>query len=307
MKGRNLLMFVGLAIAWGSAFTAIKAGLAFFPPILFAAFRYDLAGVLMLGYAAVVTDRPRPQNRADWAVVGIGAVFMIAAYHALLFVGEQSTTSAVAAIIVSLSPILTTGFARLLLPEERLTRLGLLGLLVGFAGVGILADPDPANLSTTRTTSIVLILGATASFALGSVLIRRIDDQLPIETMEAWSMLLGAGLLHVASVGAAESVSQVQWTLSAIATLGYLVVVSSAIGFLLYFDLLERLGPIEINLVSYTAPVVATVAGVVLLNEQLTVHTALGFACILIGFALLKRRALRDEWTRLRVTVRNHQ
>lgn len=74
--------------------------------------------------------------------------------------------------------------------------------------------------------------------------------------------------------------------------LGYLVV-ASALGFLVYFDLLERLGPIEINLVSYAAPLAAAITGFVFLRETPTVFTVAGFALILVGFGLLKRDALR--------------
>ncbi|ESS04473.1 MAG: permeases of the drug/metabolite transporter (DMT) superfamily, partial [uncultured archaeon A07HR67] len=267
MRLRNPLLFVALALAWGSAFTAIKAGLAFFPPVLFAAFRYDLAGVLIFGYAVYATDRWRPRTRNEWLLVGIGGSLMIAAYHAFLFVGEQGTTSAAAAIVVSLSPILTTGFARALLPDERLTALGTVGLLVGFLGVGVLSNPDPDNLLNTRTVSLCLVFVAAACFALGSVLTRRVDGDLPIETMEAWSMLVGAALMHAASLALAESVTDVRWTAEALLALLYLVVVSSALGFLIYFDLLDRLGPIDINLVSYAAPVVAAVTGLVVLGE----------------------------------------
>ncbi|PSP20552.1 EamA family transporter [Halobacteriales archaeon QH_10_65_19] len=301
MRFRNAILFVGLAVAWGSAFTAIKAGLEFFPPVLFAAFRYDLAGVLMLGYAAYVTDRWIPRSRNEWVLVGISGTLMIAAYHVFLFTGEQGTTSAAAAIIVSLSPILTTGFARALLPDERLTFIGIVGLLVGFAGVVILSNPDPDNLLTTRTVSMFLIFVAAAAFALGSVLTRRVDAELPVETMEAWSMLIGAVLMHGASIAIAESVSDVQWTGEAILALLYLVVVASALGFLIYFDLLNRLGPIEINLVSYAAPVVAAVTGLLFLSETPTVYTVVGFVLILSGFVLLKREALRSEVTKLRI------
>jgi len=300
MRFRNATLFVVLAVAWGSAFTAIKAGLAYFPPVLFAAFRYDLAGVLMLGYAGYATDRWRPRSPNEWLLVGVGGAFMIAAYHAFLFVGEQGTTSAAAAIIVSLSPILTTGFARVFLPDERLTTLGIAGLLVGFVGVGLLSRPDPNNLLNARTVSMFLVFLAAASFALGSVLTRRVDADLPIETMEAWSMLLGAGLMHVASVAITESVSDVQWTGEAILALGYLVVVASAAGFLIYFDLLERLGPIEINLVSYAAPVAAAATGLAFLGETPTAYTAAGFALIVTGFVLLKRNAIRAEITEFR-------
>ncbi|MXR20998.1 DMT family transporter [Halobacterium bonnevillei] len=300
MRFRNATLFVVLAVAWGSAFTAIKAGLEYFPPVLFAAFRYDLAGVLMLGYAGYATDRWRPRSPNEWLLVGVGGAFMIAAYHAFLFVGEQGTTSAAAAIIVSLSPILTTGFARVFLPDERLTTLGIAGLLVGFVGVGLLSRPDPNNLLNARTVSMFLVFLAAASFALGSVLTRRVDADLPIETMEAWSMLLGAGLMHVASVAITESVSDVQWTGEAILALGYLVVVASAAGFLIYFDLLERLGPIEINLVSYAAPVAAAATGLAFLGETPTAYTAAGFALIVTGFVLLKRNAIRAEITEFR-------
>ncbi|WP_324757999.1 DMT family transporter [Haloarcula montana] len=295
MRFRNALLFVALAVAWGSAFTAIKAGLDYFPPVLFAAFRYDLAGLLMLGYAVYTTDRWRPRTRPEWTLVGIGGLFMIAAYHAFLFVGELGVTSAVAAIVVSLSPVLTTAFARVFLPDERLTALGVVGLLVGFVGVAVLSNPEQGAIVTSRTVSLFLVFLAATAFALGSVLTRRVDADLPIETMEAWSMLLGAVIMHGASAAIGESFAAVRWEPRGLFALGYLVVVASALGFLVYFDLLERLGPIEINLVSYAAPIVAAITGVLFLPEELTAATVAGFALIFAGFVLLKRDAIRAE------------
>ncbi len=300
MRLRNPLLFVLLAAVWGSAFTAIKAGLDFFPPVLFAAIRYDIAGVIMLGYAVYATDRWRPRDRDEWVLVAIGGALMIGAYHAFLFVGEQRTTSAAAAIVVSLSPILTTGFARAFLPDERLRPLGIVGLLVGFVGVVILSDPDPTALVDARTLSLGLVFLAAAAFALGSVLTRRVEGELPVETMEAWSMLLGAGLMHLVSVGLSESPGNIEWTGEALLALGYLSLVASALGFLIYFDLLERLGPIEINLVSYAAPIAAAVTGLIALDETPTLATGLGFLFIFAGFVLLKRDAIRDEVVTLR-------
>ena len=201
-RARDLALFLVLAAVWGSAFMAIKAGLAYFPPVLFAALRYDVAGVVMLAYAAYAVDDPVPRGRDEWAVVAVGATLIIAGYHAFLFVGESdpAVTSAVAAVIVSLSPVLTTVFARAFLPSERLTAVGVIGLLVGLVGAVVLAAPDPANLTGGGTVAKFLVLLAAASFALGSVLTRASDADLPIETMEAWSMVLGALLMHLLSV-----------------------------------------------------------------------------------------------------------
>jgi drug/metabolite transporter (DMT)-like permease len=299
---RTLGLFVVLAAAWGAAFPAIKAGLDYFPPVLFAALRYDVAGVLMLAYAVAVTDQPVPRTRAEWVEATVaGGALMIAGYHALLFVGEQYTTSAVAAVLVGLNPVLTTAFARVLLPDEEFTALGAVGLLVGLSGVVVLADPDPANLLGTGSRGPILVFAATASFALGSVLSRRSDAEMPIETMEGWAMVLGAAMMHAGSLAVGEP-QRVTLSRDALLALGYLAVVASALGFLVYFELLDRIGPVELNLVSYVAPLFAAAVGVAVLDEVVTARTVAAFLVIVTGFALVKRRALAAELARVRTT-----
>ncbi len=294
-ESRDALLFLSLAAAWGTSFVAIKAGLAYFPPVLFAALRYDIAGVLMIAYAWSVLEDPVPRGRDQWAVVGVGAVLMIGAYHALLFVGEQHTTSAAAAVIVSLSPVLTTGLARIALPEDRLALPGVVGIVAGLFGVGLIARPDPANLLAPTSIGVGLIFLATAAFATGSVLTKRADAGLPVEAMEAWSMLGGALLMHGCSRLLGESMADVTWSVEALLAIGYLAVVASALGFLIYFALLDRLGPVEINLVSYVAPIVTALVGWAILGETVDALTLVGFVSIVVGFALIKRRAIVDR------------
>jgi drug/metabolite transporter (DMT)-like permease len=313
MRHRNLLYFLVLSLAWGSAFTAIKAGLDHFPPVLFAALRFDVAGLLLLAYAAYASERLRPSGRAEWLDVAASGLLMIAGYHALLFVGEQYTTSAAAAVVVGLNPVATTAFARVLLPDERLSAVGVVGLLLGLGGVVALVgvDPsalatgrggslDPSALATGREWGVALVFGATVAFSLGSVLSRRSGSALPTEASTAWSMLDGAVVLHAGSLAYGEGPADVTLVPEAVGALAYLAVVASGLGFLIYFDLLDRLGPVEINLVSYAAPVVAAATGLVLLGEVPTVSTAAGFLAICGGFALVKRRALAREVGRLR-------
>lgn len=293
---RNAALFLVLAAVWGSSFVAISAGLDHFPPVLFAALRYDIAGVVMLAYAMHAVDHWRPVGRAEWATVVVGAVLLIAAYHVFLFVGQQNTTAAAAAVLVSLSPVLTTGFARVLVPSDALSAIGVVGVLVGLLGVAVVVQPDPSNLFATDAVAKFLVFCAAAAFALGSVLTRRIDAPLPIETMEAWSMLGGALLMHLVSLALAEPVEPAAWTdPEAIGALAYLALAASAFGFLLYFDLLERLGAVEINMVSYVAPVFTALVGWLYLGEVVGATTVAGFTLIAVGFVLVKRRALRQE------------
>lgn len=293
-SSRYTVLFLVLSVVWGVSFMAIKAGLAYFPPVLFAAIRYDIAGVLLLVYAVARTDRWRPRTPGDWHAVLISGVLMIAGYNGLLFVGERETTSAVAATIVSLIPLLTTGFARAFLPSERLSTAGIVGVLLGLVGAVVIADPDPSNLLRSDVAGMALIFLAATSTALGSVLLRRVPSDISTEGLVAWSMLLGALLMHAVSLAVpGESFAAIRWTPEAVWSLAYLAVLASAFAYLVYFDLLDRLGPVEINLVSYVIPIFAAVAGWLVLDEVIDATTVVGFAVIFLGFVLVKRRQLR--------------
>ena len=293
---RAVALFVTLAVVWGTSFVAIKAGLAALPPVLFAAIRYDVAAVLMLGYAAATSDYWLPRTRADWLTLLVEGTLIIALYNAFLFVGQQGVTSGVAAILVGVSPILSTGFARLFLPSERLTAVGVLGLIIGFLGVVLVARPTPAALVGGSALPSGLVVLAAAAVALGSVLVQRLDGDISSEGMVAWSTAIGAILLHaISAVLAGESPAAAELTLRSVSAVLYLAVFASAAGYVVYFDLLARVGAIEINLVSYAVPVVAALAGWLLLDERLGGLDIAGFCCIFAGFLLLKRRAVTAE------------
>jgi len=300
---RNAGLFVLLSFLWGTAFMAIKVGLEFFPPVLFAAFRYDIAGVILLGYAATSTDHWRPRTRADWLTVLVGSTLIIALYNAFLFIGQQGVTSGVAAILIGMNPILATGFSRAFLPNERLAPLGIAGLLLGFVGVGIMARPTASAVLADNAVAQGFVLLAAVAVALGSVLVQRVDSGIPTVGMVAWSNALGAVVLHAISVGMpGESLRQAEFSTGGLLALVYLAVLASAVGYVIYFDLLDRLGAIEINLVSYTVPVFAALSGWLVLDETLTLRAVGGFLVILIGFGMLKREALADlvaSWRRV--------
>ncbi len=303
---RDTALFVLLSAIWGSSFMAIKVGLEFMPPVLFAAFRYDIAAVVMLAYAAFSTEYWRPQTRADYLTVLVESVLIIALYNAFLFVGEQGVSSGVAAILIGMSPILTTGFSRAFLPSERLSAVGVAGLLLGFLGVGLVVYPRDGVIAVSDLVSPGLVLLAAASVALGSVLVQRFDGDISSEGMVAWSTAFGALILHAMSLARpAESVATVEMTAEAILALVYLAVFASAIGYVVYFDLLDRLGAIEINLVSYAAPVFAAISGFLVLGETLDGVAIGGFLVIFTGFALLKRHTLGEELRTLRRRYRS--
>ncbi|WP_224268750.1 DMT family transporter [Haloprofundus salinisoli] len=304
---RDVGLFFLLSSLWGGSFVAIEVGLAELPPVLFAAFRFDVAAVLLLGYAALRIDDPIPRTRGDFGAIAASALFIVAANNALLFVGQTQTTGSIASIVYSLNPILTTAFAALLVGGVGLNSRGYVGVLIGLVGVVIVAGPKPSLLSgdlSGDALGVAIVFSAAVAVSLGSVLVRRADAQTSSVALTAWSMALGAAVIHASSL-AAEGVPSVSFGPRTALALLFLGVFASALAYSIYFDLLDRQGPFQANLVAYVVPVVATLLGWSLLNEQITAMTVGGFLLVFVGFALVKYDTLTAELPKLRAGVRS--
>ena len=286
-------LFLLLGLLWGGSFVAIEIGLIGFPPVLFASYRFYIAGVAILGYALVTTDHWCPRRYDEWLVVAIAGVLMIAATHVLLYLGVPYVSGDVAAIIISFSPVLTAVFASLLL-NDRLTPLGLAGFLCGLVGIGLISQPDPSNLLTANMIGTGLVFGSAVFWALGTVLTRPLRTEIPVQSLQAWAMLIGAPLLHAAAIARGESLAGVTWTPMTVGTLAYLGIVAGAVAFLIYFELLDRLGAAKINLIGYLEPVAATGLSYLILGRVIDLPSVAGFVAIFVGFALIKRNAIRE-------------
>ncbi|MDT3434550.1 DMT family transporter [Haloarcula sp. 1CSR25-25] len=285
---RTLALAAVASVLLGGTFVGAKAGLSYLPPLLFVALRFDIAAVVLFGYVVVTRSRADllPRTRGDVLAILSTGLFALGLANALIFVGQQSATSAVAAIVFSLNPILTPVFAAILLSDERLSARGGLGMVIGLFGVGLVVSPDPAMLLGGGIGKLVLFAGATSA-ALGSVLIRWSDGGLSSTVRTAWALPVAAVLCHALSVGTGESVATAVWSPTAIAALLYVGIFSGAIAYIAYFGLLDVTGAIQANLIFYVVPVVSTLGGWAVLGEAITPTAVAGFLTIFAGFAVL--------------------
>jgi len=297
---RDISLFVALAVLWGLSFPAITVGLETLPPLLFAAFRYDVGAVVLLAYTALRPDGWMPSGRDDIIAVVGGGLFFVAG-NGFLFLGQQTVPSSVAAVIQALVPIATALWAVGLLGEH-LSLSSVLGVAIGFVGIAFVIRPDPGNLLAGNTLGRMLVVLQVVSVSLGGVLIQRANPDLGRGPMTAWAMLVGAAVLHVGSLGIGEVPSVDALGPVALGAIFYLGVFSTAIAFLIYFTILATHGAFEAALVTYLVPLIATLVGVFVLGETLGVLTLLGFGLVAVGFVLLKRRALRETVNSLSAT-----
>ena len=284
--------FVLLATLWGTSFVAIEAGLRYFPPLLFAGLRYLVAGAVVLGYAALVADRWVPRGRGEWLGVAVAGTLVIATYHGLLYLGELRISGAVAAVVVSLTPVLTAVFAGVLLPNERLGPVEAGGFALGIVGVVVIADPAAAGLGGAAVLGVGLAFAGTVAFSLGAVLLRPLRTEFPVAALQGWAMLLGAVQLLVAAAATGESAGAIVWSRPAVASLAYLTLLSGVVAFLVYFALLDAVGPTQLHLVGYAEPVVAAVGSWALFGHVVDAAALAGFAAILTGFLVIERHKI---------------
>ncbi len=262
--------------------------------MLYAAYRFDVAALALISYVLLTQDGPFPRTRGDLAAIGFSGGLSVAANNSLLFVGQQYTTSGIASITYSLVPIATAAVAAVWIGGADLDRRGAVGVVLAFLGVGLVAQPDPANLGGGVAVGVGLIAIGVIAVAVGSVGLRTVETSFSSVALTGWAMGFGALAIHALSLGVGESQRLPATAPRALVALAFLGLLSSAVAYTIYFTLLDRLGPFEINLVSYVVPIVATVAGALLLAEPVTAFTVAGFVVIVLGFGLLKRREIAD-------------
>ena len=302
-RNRTIGLFLLVTLLFGTAFPAVKTGLSFIPPLLFAATRSYLAAALLLVYVGATTDYWYPRSRRDVTAVLAGGLFLVGG-TGIGFVAQQFITAGVAAIIFSLAPIITAVLAWPLLPAERLAGRDYVGVLLGFVGIAVVIRPDPAGLLDPELVGKLLFFGALVVVELGAVLVRRSRTSMPIPALTGWMMVLG-GTVHVAiAFAVGESIASIQLTPLALAIVVYLSVFIGAFGLVAYLVLMGEVGPLKANLTTYLTPIVALSIGWVLLDESIQPLTLVGFGIIVAGFALLESRAIGAELVKYRSLYR---
>jgi probable blue pigment (indigoidine) exporter len=286
-SGRTLALLVMLGLIWGSAYPVIRYGIVVgASPIAYAAVRYAFSALAIAGVAAATrVARPPARSFALSALLGLP---IVGVYGLLLYVGETTTSGGLASILICGAPLLTVLFALPILPKESLHWLGYVGLLVGFVGVALLVSPPPGISLTTSVWGPIEVLGAAASFAIGSVLLRR--NRPEGETLWGVSVQFAVATAFLALViPFLEPRPALPLTPGVGLAIAYLVALPSVAGYTLYFYLHHHVGPGRANVVAYVNPLAALSIGTLVFAEPFHWWEVGGFALVAVGLTLVTR------------------
>src|SRR5437870_425130 len=185
--------FAMLCLIWGSTWLPIPIGLAAPPPFLSASLRFAVASIVLV-LLAVVFRSKWPQNRTEWALVGIVGIVLFTGDYGLIYWGENNgVPSGLSAILFATFPLQTALVANAFLKAERFTVQRLLGIGVGFGGVVLIFRSQLGSAGPGQGfPTLSIILAATAA-ACASVAVL-LGASLGNETFDVID-LAGAGIV----------------------------------------------------------------------------------------------------------------
>ncbi|MDO8963090.1 MAG: EamA family transporter [Coriobacteriia bacterium] len=305
-RAKTIIAFATVYVVWGSTYLAIKVGLnEALPPSLFGGLRLVPAGLILLAFAKV-RGTSLAISRRDLSTAAVVGLCLLCGGMYSTMIAEGFISSSLTALVVAVAP-LWMALAEAVLPGmDRPTGRGILGLVLGLAGLALLVGPRLAGVSGTLTDVIGMSIQVVGTWLWvgGSIVSKKRPLTTDGTVATGYEMLIAGGVLLLVGLVRGEHVG-LSISPAAFGALAYLSVFGSAVAFTAFMWLIRNIAASKVMTYAYVNPVVAVLlgylAGVVGLlaePERLDVWGVAGMAVIVGGVALATsapvKRAERD-------------
>jgi len=282
--------FAIVYLVWGSTYLGIRFAIDSIPPLLMAGSRYALAGALLYGFMRW-RGEPAPTRRG-WGHALLIGFCLLTVGNGGVTLGEQYVSSGLTALLVAIVPLFLAVLGWLSGLSDRPTPRVALGLLLGMAGVYLVArTPGESHVALPghENLGLGLVLVAALLWAIGSLYAKKHQPASSPFLAGGMQMLCGGGLMLIIGVSRGETQG---FELAAVTTqswlaYAYLVTLGSIVAFSAYIWLLRAVEPALAGTNSFVNPVVAVLLGWALAGEQLTAPMLGGAALIIVAVVLV--------------------
>jgi drug/metabolite transporter (DMT)-like permease len=285
---KTLLAFGIIYFVWGSTFLAIRVGVREVPPLILAAMRFFVAGIVLYGWMIARGERS-PSGREWRSATLLGLVIFVLDYG-LLFWAEQRVPSGIAAVMLAMIPAFMALSEIIFLRTQTLTVRLVVALLIGIGGVAVLMSRS-LNLggAPIDKRGAAALIFASMSWSVASALTRKLTLPKSKVMSSGAQMLAGGVLLAVTAAGLGEFRDFHPWNVSREVwfALLYLIVAGSIVGFTAYVWLIHHESPTKVGTYAYVNPIVAVLVGYFLGGEALSLRTILGTLFVLISVVVI--------------------
>jgi O-acetylserine/cysteine efflux transporter len=272
----DIAMAIAVPLIWGLGVVFAKAAIEHFPPILLMALRFTLTALVLVWFV----KPPWRLMRRLFAIALVSAAIQ----YSLTFNGLRGVDASTAVLVIQLEVPFLAILGAVVLGERPGPRRWL-GIAIGFTGVAFIAGEPRVEAAWG---SLALLIGGAFAWAVGQIMVRRLG-RLGGVTMTAWVAAFAAPQLfaislvleddHLAFIRAAD---WVVW-----GTVAYLGLVMTALGYALWYSLVQRHPVSRVGPFLLLLPVFSVIGGITLLGEELTLRIAIGGAVVVAGVALI--------------------
>ena len=280
------LYIVVFCLLWSFAFVAGKVGVTYCPPLILLAARFSLAGVLILGIAAL-----RGEGWLSWRDTWVFAMIGVAnnaLYLGLGYTGLKTVSAGLGGLIVSANPVFTAVFAALLL-NEQLTWRKVAGLLLGILGVASIVW-HRMSIGTDNLHGILFTLASLASIVAGTILFKLLAPK--------GSLWIGNGVQNIAAgivlipfAFALSSLGDIVPNLKLLGAFAFLTLGGSVLAYVIWFHLLRVCGATAASAYHFPMPPLGMLFAFLVLGEHVEVRDLLGIVPVALGIYLVTRPA----------------
>ena len=287
MRAKDYGVLGLLALIWGASFLFIKIAVEDVSPATVVLGRLAFSVATLLVILAV-----RPKLGAGWRRywrlgVAVGIVNNVLPFLLIAW-GETRIASGVASILNATTPLFTVLLAHFWMGPggEALSWRRGAGVLLGFLGVGVLIGPEAFRIGgggVSQTLGELAVLIAALAYGIGALMNKRYSGSAPLVgpfTMQTSALVV---MLPVALLWSPPTRLP---SLGAIGSMAELGILGTAVAYLLYFRLINAVGPTRTALVTYLLPCTALLWGAIFLGEQVSWNALAGLVLVLFGTLL---------------------
>lgn len=295
---RDALLLATLAGFWGFSFLFIEVALRAVAPLWIVSARVTIGAAVLLTVLAARRVR-LPRGWSLWRHLVVLGVLNNAVPWTAVAWAQQSLPSGLTALLMALVP-LSTLLVSVTVGLEQITSLRLIGLAVSLGGVALIVLEGVEDIG--RIIAMATVMAATLLYATGTVYAKRhVSGRIPALSLAAGQVSATAVLLVPFSLLVAPLPTAGELNVAIVGSLVALGALGTGFAFLLFYTLVERVGATNATMVTYLVPVIAVIAGIVVLGEELGTRVLVGGAVVVAGIWVTQRglpRSAEEAFTR---------
>jgi drug/metabolite transporter (DMT)-like permease len=278
-------VLLGLVVlVWGLLWPINKFGLYYMPPLWYASLRLIIATICMFLLAKILGQLSIPKGR-DWPMILILGFFQTGLFLGFLTIGLNQVGAGRAAILVYSTPIWVTPIAYFFF-NEQLSRLKLLGVILGAAGILLLFSPWGLDWSDKKVIiGNILLLAAALSWAFAMIFSRYMPWHSSVLQITPWQLLFATIPVSLFAMFLEPS-PHIVWNTPLIISLIYASLLGTAFAFWGIVAVSKQLPVITTSLALLGVPITSVIASALFLHEPITVNIFFAMILVLGGLAV---------------------